>query len=444
MSRQTRNNSNLPEYYLKLNGKQKSNWRKNTTKIERNEQLRSEYPPYYPSSNINVIHLHHQTKINTIDQLIHQAKTTTRYTLDTESQRGQHKEHGALVQIQMVHSIYDSTVILWEIYHLPDVNSLLAERMKELWSIIFNSGNEIITWGPIHKEFQNFQHLDWIRTGKIKKKNLQSLFQDWQDGTLTHPETESREVITGVSLDTPGDDDYDDSENEYYANYNDTNDDEQKIKYSLQKAVAITLHKFLDKMQTLNYWNCGLELILGTWNNKIFSRRYYDVQVEKQQRTKMIEYAVHDCTSVAEIYFVMYPDQAEITISRSITRTTTRTTIDDTPKPTPIIINEHEDYLSDVSDEEIDIYIPQTRLQPIDEPNTLTNINIKLQNELYNVNEEELVLMLKPRFDKKQTIINQSHELIITTTQQEINELNPFDPQQMNNRKNKPQQRQNL
>jgi hypothetical protein len=48
---------------------------------------------------------------------------------------------------------------------------------------------------------------------------------------------------------------------------------------------------------------------------------------------------------------------------------------------------------------------------------------------LYNVNEEELVRMLKPRFDKKQTIINQSHELIITTTQQEINELNPFDPQ---------------
>lgn len=398
MSLPTRNISNPPAHYFNLTTRQQRNWRQHTRKIERNEKSRSQYPTYCPASNINIVHLHHRTEITTIDQLIQQAKTTKRFTVDTESQRGQRENNGALVQIEMVHSINYSTVILMEICYLPDVDSILFERFKELWLIIFNSGNEIITWGPLAKEFKDFQHLEWMKLGNIKKKNLQSLFQDWQDGIVAHPETESREMMTGVSLDTPGDDDYDDSEDECYTNYNDTND---KTKYSLQKAVAITLHNFLDKVQTVNDWNCGLELLLGTWRSKIFSKKYYNEQVEKQQRIKMIEYAVHDCTSVTEIYFVMYLEQTETTINKNITTTaTTRTTINDTPKPTPIISNEHEDYFSDVSEEEIDIYITQPRPEPINKPNTETNI-----------------------------IIHQPHELIITTTQQEINELNQIEPQ---------------
>ncbi len=54
--------------------------------MEKNERLREQYPPYRPSSSINVIHIHHRTNINIIEQLIHQAQTTHRYTIDTESE----------------------------------------------------------------------------------------------------------------------------------------------------------------------------------------------------------------------------------------------------------------------------------------------------------------------------------------------------------------------
>ena len=160
MSGYTRNLDKLPTHCNKLTTKQKRNWRRNTRKIERNEQLREQYPPYHPMSNINVIHIHRQPETHTIDQVIHQAKATHRYTLDTESQTSRFGNTGALVQIEMIHSTTHSTILLFETYHLPDADSSLIEKIQQLWSIIFNSGNEIITWGSIDKEFQDCPHIE--------------------------------------------------------------------------------------------------------------------------------------------------------------------------------------------------------------------------------------------------------------------------------------------
>jgi hypothetical protein len=394
MSDPTRNSSNPPNYYYKLDTRQQRNWRRTTKKIERNEQARSTHPPYHPTSNINIVHLHHQTEITIINQLIQQAKITKRYTMDTESQKRQSENHGALIQIEMVNSINCSTVILLEIYHMPDVDSLLFERIKELWSIIFNSGNEIITWGPIANELENFQHMEWIKIGKTKKINLQYLFQEWHDGTLAHPETERRVAITGVPMDTPGDDD-DSDEEELFTSYN-----EPTIVWSLQSAVATALNKFLDKLLTINDWNCGLDLTLETWRSRLFSKKYYDMQVEKQQRIKMIDYAVHDCTSVTELYFTMYPELANRNIINENT-TTTLTTVIETPTTTSMTINDYLDNLSDIS-------------------------------------EDELIEFLKPKFNKREPTLpppdNEPTSLIINTTRDEIEEFeSTSQPQQQQN-----------
>ncbi|CAF1561754.1 unnamed protein product, partial [Adineta ricciae] len=42
--------------------------------------------------------------------------------------------------------------------------------------------------------------------------------------------------------------------------------------WSLQDAIATTFNKFLDKSQTINLWQCGIDLELDTWKNKLFSR----------------------------------------------------------------------------------------------------------------------------------------------------------------------------
>ncbi|CAF5111057.1 unnamed protein product, partial [Rotaria sp. Silwood1] len=39
--------------------------------------------------------------------------------------------------------------------------------------------------------------------------------------------------------------------------------------WSLQDAIATALEKFLDKLETVNHWQCGLDLDLNTWKDKV-------------------------------------------------------------------------------------------------------------------------------------------------------------------------------
>lgn len=339
MSTPARSLSNPPDHYSTLNTKQRRNWRRTTRKIERNEQLRSRYPPYWPTSLITTTHIHHKTEIRTIHTLIEQAKATRLFVVDTESRIHQHRNDGALVQIQMVHSKNNSTVILIETHYLPEEESFLLERIKQLWSTIFDAKNEIITWGPLIKELENFSQWQWMNTGNAKNANLQSRFREWHDGNdLTHPVTESRARETGgsivITIETPSD--YSEGE-EPMASY-----DEPDNTWSLQSAVTTALGKFLDKSMTINNWACGLDRELGTGKEKLFSKHRYHAEQEQDRRSTMIDYAVHDCTTVAELYFRMYPEKPVETI---LNESATPISIDQR-------VNDHYE-LSDISEDEL-------------------------------------------------------------------------------------------
>ena len=177
------NTRNRTEHYHSTNSKQRRNWCHNTRQIERNEELRAQYPPYYsPKSNNSIVHLHYRTDLATIEQLIERAKHTTKYTIDTESIMNQHSNHGALVQIKMIQTGDNSTVILVEAAHLPAIGSPQLAGIQRWWSIIFDGGNKIIAWSPALDELKNFQHIDWMKLGNIRTTNLQFLFLEWQDG----------------------------------------------------------------------------------------------------------------------------------------------------------------------------------------------------------------------------------------------------------------------
>ncbi|CAF1507051.1 unnamed protein product [Adineta ricciae] len=177
---------------------------------------------------------------------------------------------------------------------------------------------------------------------------------DREDEEVTHPKTESRET-TEVSFDTPGDNDFYDDDDD--GDYKDT----KKTKYSLQAAVEMTLQRFLDKAFTRYPWSYGLDLALDTWQQKLFQKKHYDMQVERQTRVNLINYTVHDCTAVTEIYRVMYPERKNQTSHRQ--QTATKTIYPDpTPKITPS--NQcYQDDLSDISDDEIELYLSQTKVK---------------------------------------------------------------------------------
>ena len=378
MSGSTRSLSNPPQYYYELNTRQQRSWRHATRKMERNEQLKAQYPSYQPSSNIAIIHLHHRTKLDTIDQLIKKAQAIKQYTLDTESQQHGKETHGALIQIQFIEPNNYSTVIMIETYHLPDQDSLIFNRIQELCAIIFDNDNQIITWGSLSKELKNFHQFGLIDSGKTKNKtNLQSKFQDHHGQHKPHPAKESRDTTTGRSVmlafDTPGD--YDDNE---AATNND--DDESKIDWSLQEAVVFKLGKFLNKEETINRWGCGLDPELETWRTKLFSKHHYNREEEQQKRSQMVQYAAHDCTAVTELFKLMYPSAT--TFSLQVNETTTSRKI----------TTNFEDGLSDISDdEEIQILFPVSNEKPQTSP---------MPN-------------------------NEQNQLIIRATEEELNELNP-------------------
>ncbi|CAF4602727.1 unnamed protein product, partial [Rotaria socialis] len=169
---------------------------------------------------------------------------------------------------------------------------------------------------------------------------------------------------------------------------------------SLQDAIATTFNKFLDKSQTINFWQCGIDLELDTWKNKLFSRPQYIKHTEQQQRIKMKQYATDDSIAVAELFLSMYPeatnhhqlhDVSQHTTTKTVTSTTTITTASRN------ISIEFEDYLSNISEDEIEI--------------------------------------IKPKFDKKkEENVHQPHDppaesIITTTTQNKIDEFNSIEQQ---------------
>jgi len=300
----------------------------------KNEELRGLYPPYYPSSSLEIIHVHHQSTIQSIEELNKKARKTRRFVVDTESQyqklkKGEPRRNGALIQIQMIHSTINSTVVLIETFYLPDTQTILYKKIKELCDIIFNNNNEIITWGRIEQEFDSFHHLNLIHLGNVRKCDLQLYFSNPSQIYDTHPEMERREITGEVSMeiDTPGDEliiDIDDDDwnlNDDYGNF------QRKEKLNpplgLQTAVAENFNKFLDKSYTKNDWDCGLDLTLDTWRRNRFSKDRYDEHKEKQQRKEMVQYAVNDCASVAELYFEKYPEAINDYLTPPETPTTT-------------------------------------------------------------------------------------------------------------------------
>ena len=207
------------------------------------------------------------------------------------------------------------------------------------------------------------------------------------------------------------DDDYDgmDDGRVYHLQYqcDHLSHDNFNIKWSLQDAIASTLENFLDKSQTVNHWQCGIDLALETWKDKLFSCGQYNKPIEQEQRQKMKQYAIDDCLAVAALYFYMYPEERnDKQVNETPQNTTAQTILEMTPTQT----------------------VPQLNITSTTPAAKSTDALINIEDELSDISEDELIELLKPKLNKKPIIDHQPHheedEVIITTTQDEINEFN--------------------
>ena len=256
----------------------------------------------------------------------------------------------------------------------------------------------------------DFDHLDLVKSGKLfYKSNLQLQFQEWCDG-VAHPEMERRVHETGFVLDVEASDDDDIFKYEIQDGKGHSKKNRSINEWSLQDAIAKIFNKFLDKTETQNYWQCGLDLNLGTWKEKLFSKDQYNQQTEQQQRLNMLEYAVHDCTALPELYFHMYPGKINYYQGTTTTAAVTTGISISTPALTTTaqsmeIINNCVIRLADAERELIEALKPEFNQPPPESTTTTTTTTTSEKSVEQKKKERQRIknerFKLKKKYDPK-------------------------------------------
>lgn len=221
-----------------------------------------------PPSSYRYFHIHAETTIDTIDDLIDYANEITTYTVDTEDQmRFRQESLGALIQIEFIYPNNPTIIILIETLHLPPQNSTLFGKISRLCKTIFKNGHRIYGWGKMKQEMNKMYRYNLFNiddTNGITEIDVQSDFKRWFNET--NPTSMHRKTAD--------------------------ND-----KFSLQKAIYLTFNEWLDKRLTLADWGCALDVKSSMFTDQ----NHQIINDEIHIRQLMILYAMNDCFSVTKL-----------------------------------------------------------------------------------------------------------------------------------------------
>lgn len=221
-----------------------------------------------PPSSYRYFHIHTETPIDIIDDLIDYANEITTYTVDTEDQMRLRQESlGALIQIEFIYPNKPTIIILIETLHLPPRNSTLFEKISRLCKTIFKKGHLIYGWGKITKEMNKMYRYKLFNIddmNEITEVDVQSDFKRWFNET--YPTSIHRKTANNE-------------------------------KFSLQKAIYLTFNEWLDKRLTLADWGCALDVKSSMFTDQ----NHRIINDEIHIRQLMILYAMNDCFSVTKL-----------------------------------------------------------------------------------------------------------------------------------------------
>ncbi|CAF1110112.1 unnamed protein product [Adineta ricciae] len=147
-----------------------------------------------------------------------------------------------------------------------------------------------------------------------------------------------------------------------------------------------------------------MELWIGCMATKTiyFKRNITICQVERQTRVNLINYAVHDCTAVTEIYRATCPERKT---KPAIANKQQHISIE--LRKTTQLNHCYQSDLSDVSDDEIELYLSQTKVKY---QQTQTSRPQELAMEL--ASESDFELETDPEQQRKRTCPSFVHRII--------------------------------
>ncbi|CAM4982744.1 unnamed protein product [Rotaria socialis] len=235
------------------------------------------------TSNYRYYHIHRETSIDVLNNLIEYAMNTTHYTLDTECQLQDPPKPStaALIQIEFVYKNHPSILILIETMHLPVEQSRTFDKIKTLCRTIFSDNHIIYSWGDIKDELSKFYQYNLFDRNdihQINDKNIQQKFKEW-----FHENHPSSSHVQRKAQET----------------------------YSLQMAIYLAFNQWLDKRMTLANWGCGLDPALYTIaiSQEYIKKKNQIIENEEEYRRLMIIYALNDCLAVTKLISNIYDDK---------------------------------------------------------------------------------------------------------------------------------------
>ncbi|CAF1525573.1 unnamed protein product [Adineta ricciae] len=245
----------------------------NTTlsKSDRREQLVAQLsvlPTFKPVNEFVVYHIYDTTSESLLHYLISMARTTTRYTIDTEHDC--FTNEAALIQIEFIKQ--KSIVLLIETCYLPEPTSVTFWLIQSLFAAILNPVNLVYAWGDAVHELTRFLHYDlfsWTVLQRMGTINMQRAFKAWYNRVFVH-DCGLHPHETDSTLCT--------------CEHRPVKD--KNYQWSLQKAIAYTFQEYLDKRRTRSKWHRCLR-----------SRN----ETEQELCKELVLYAVNDCLSVTKL-----------------------------------------------------------------------------------------------------------------------------------------------
>ncbi|CAF4375109.1 unnamed protein product [Rotaria sp. Silwood2] len=228
-------------------------------------------PKFEPMTPKKTYYINRTTTYDTILKLIRLASKAKQFIIQTKYCHA--NKHPALITILLANE-FQLHILLIETIYLTKADSILHNKIQQLFFIILSPSNVVHSWTDIKEELQSFLNsflFTFHQIQNIRVTNIKDKFQHWFQNTFVNIE------LNNISL-------------------NDS---------TLEMAIAFMFQQYLDTtLSKSSDWNIGLFLELYPDHHEgLFHRGAYVCSLPKPNRYRAlhIEYAIHECMAVNRI-----------------------------------------------------------------------------------------------------------------------------------------------
>jgi hypothetical protein len=248
-------------------------------KNSENRRFGETYPAFtVPDTIYELIFVNKYMTMEVMDKVLNHISDCYQYSVDTESEMSNNEL--SIIQVHTIPRTLPSQLLIIELSQLPNRESYLFKKIKEIFRLIFRSHNEIYSWGDMNKEMEPAKKL-FACSITSELMNIQPHFSSWYEWARTQCRVQG--LIHQVEVDK----DVEAGQQNpslLPCSCHQASPYHQQQLWSLQKAFIYGCNLFIDKTNTLAHWSHGL-----TPGNSSLSHA---------RRLRMIHYAIHDVMAV--------------------------------------------------------------------------------------------------------------------------------------------------